>query len=106
MRAEIIVKGIVQGVGFRPFLYRTAVDNKLVGYVKNRAGLRIVGPGAKEEKRGLFDRNSPVECVYLDSSGFSIEFEGKVDDNRGRESTHHVYSTPEAVDTVSWIDYV
>ena len=36
MRAEILVSGIVQGVGFRPFIYRTAVKNRLVGYVRNR----------------------------------------------------------------------
>jgi len=36
LRAEIKVSGIVQGVGFRPFIYRTAVKNRLVGYVRNR----------------------------------------------------------------------
>ena len=47
MHAEIIVKGIVQGVGFRPFLYRTAVENKLTGYVRNRAdaGVEIILEG-------------------------------------------------------------
>jgi hydrogenase maturation protein HypF len=37
MRAEIRVSGIVQGVGFRPFIYRIAVKNGLVGFVRNRA---------------------------------------------------------------------
>lgn len=36
MRAEIKVSGVVQGVGFRPFIYRTALKNELVGYVRNR----------------------------------------------------------------------
>lgn len=36
MRAEVKISGIVQGVGFRPFIYRTAIENKLVGYVRNR----------------------------------------------------------------------
>jgi hydrogenase maturation protein HypF len=36
LRAEIKVSGIVQGVGFRPFVYRTALENKLTGYVRNR----------------------------------------------------------------------
>ena len=36
MRAEIKVSGIVQGVGFRPFIYRIAVANGLVGFVQNR----------------------------------------------------------------------
>ncbi len=32
---RLIVKGIVQGVGFRPFVYRLAKSMKLRGYVKN-----------------------------------------------------------------------
>lgn len=32
---HIIVKGIVQGVGFRPFVYDLAVKNNLKGNVKN-----------------------------------------------------------------------
>nr|WP_132245389.1 carbamoyltransferase HypF [Marinisporobacter balticus] len=35
MRKYIIVKGIVQGVGFRPFIYKMALENHLNGYVKN-----------------------------------------------------------------------
>jgi acylphosphatase len=34
-RAEIIVNGLVQGVGFRYFVYRNAVRLNLKGYVKN-----------------------------------------------------------------------
>jgi len=49
LRAEIKVSGIVQGVGFRPFIYRTAVKNGLVGYVRNRgdAVVEIVVEGKK-----------------------------------------------------------
>ncbi|HIQ38496.1 MAG TPA: carbamoyltransferase HypF, partial [Methanothermococcus okinawensis] len=32
---KIVIKGIVQGVGFRPFIYRIGRDNNLRGYVKN-----------------------------------------------------------------------
>ena len=35
IRAKIRVKGVVQGVGFRPFVYAHAVDLQLTGYVKN-----------------------------------------------------------------------
>ncbi len=43
MRIRINVTGIVQGVGFRPFVYRLAVRNRLTGYVRNRgdAGVEI-----------------------------------------------------------------
>lgn len=32
---QILVSGLVQGVGFRPFVYRIAVKNALTGYVQN-----------------------------------------------------------------------
>jgi len=50
LRAEIKVSGIVQGVGFRPFVYRIAVENGLVGYVRNRgdAVVEIVVEGKKD----------------------------------------------------------
>jgi len=34
-RVEIIVNGLVQGVGYRYFVYREAKDLELKGYVKN-----------------------------------------------------------------------
>jgi len=51
LRAEILVSGIVQGVGFRPFIYRTAVKNNLTGYVQNRgdAVVKIVIEGKQAD---------------------------------------------------------
>jgi len=37
-RRAIVVRGIVQGVGFRPFVYNLATLLKLGGFVKNRTG--------------------------------------------------------------------
>ena len=34
-RLKIIVRGAVQGVGFRPFVYRLATELKLNGWVSN-----------------------------------------------------------------------
>jgi hydrogenase maturation protein HypF len=47
---KIEVTGIVQGVGFRPFVYRTAVKNRLNGYVKNKgdAGVEIILEGREQ----------------------------------------------------------
>jgi hydrogenase maturation protein HypF len=47
LRVKINVTGIVQGVGFRPFVYRMAVKNGLAGYVRNRgdAGVEILLEG-------------------------------------------------------------
>ncbi|TAL68594.1 MAG: acylphosphatase [Bacteroidetes bacterium] len=36
IRAELIVEGLVQGVGFRYYVYQHAVTLGLKGYVKNR----------------------------------------------------------------------
>jgi hydrogenase maturation protein HypF len=45
------VTGIVQGVGFRPFVYRVATDLSLTGYVLNLgdAGVRIIVEGKKKD---------------------------------------------------------
>ena len=44
---KIIVEGIVQGVGFRPFVYRIAKKHNLSGYVRNTGGrVEIVVQGS------------------------------------------------------------
>ena len=35
---RITVRGVVQGVGFRPFIYRLAHEHKLAGWVRNTSG--------------------------------------------------------------------
>ncbi|MFH1327954.1 MAG: carbamoyltransferase HypF [Candidatus Bathyarchaeota archaeon] len=55
---EIKVTGIAQGVGFRPFIYRMAILNRLVGFVRNRgdAGVEILVEGdAKDIERFIED---------------------------------------------------
>ncbi|MCU4716730.1 carbamoyltransferase HypF [Halapricum hydrolyticum] len=57
-RAAVTVTGVVQGVGFRPFVYRTAVDNDLGGWVKNTgdAGVEIRLEGGREAIDSFLDR--------------------------------------------------
>jgi hydrogenase maturation protein HypF len=38
IRRQVKVSGIVQGVGFRPFVYRIAAEFSVVGWVRNAAG--------------------------------------------------------------------
>jgi hydrogenase maturation protein HypF len=55
-RARINVTGIVQGVGFRPFVYRVAERNGIKGYVRNSGrGVEIVAVGGKERIRTFLD---------------------------------------------------
>jgi hydrogenase maturation protein HypF len=45
---SISVRGVVQGVGFRPFVYRLAHDHGLTGWVLNHSGgvdIEVEGPG-------------------------------------------------------------
>lgn len=57
VRIKVRVTGIVQGVGFRPFVYRIAVKHKLNGYVRNRgdAGVEILLEGNENEIRGFLN---------------------------------------------------
>ena len=57
MRVRVNVAGIVQGVGFRPFIYRIAMRNGLTGYVRNRgdAGVEILVEGTKQAVKAFTD---------------------------------------------------
>ena len=54
LHATILVTGIVQGVGFRPFVYRIAKRHQLRGFVRNRADA-VVEIVVEGEKAGIDD---------------------------------------------------
>ncbi len=55
-RSRVVVAGIVQGVGFRPFVYRLAVDLRLDGFVRNDpGGVTIEIEGAPEAVERFLD---------------------------------------------------
>ena len=63
--AQITLTGHVQGVGFRPFVYRLANEYRLTGYVQNRLGeVDIVACGNPESlrkfRRDLIDQAPPL----------------------------------------------
>jgi hydrogenase maturation protein HypF len=82
LRAEIKVSGIVQGVGFRPFIYRTAVKNGLVGYVRNRgdAVVEIVAEGKKANLAQFLEdlkaETPPLAQIYNITTDYKAEEEG------------------------------
>jgi hydrogenase maturation protein HypF len=70
VRVKVNVTGIVQGVGFRPFIYRTAVKNGLNGYVRNRgdAGVEILLEGEEADiqnfMKDLHEKKPPLAQIY------------------------------------------
>jgi hydrogenase maturation protein HypF len=68
-RAFVSISGLVQGIGFRPFVYRIAVGNGLRGYVKNLgdAGVEIDVEGEKSSIEtflvDLYEKRPPI-AVY------------------------------------------
>ncbi|MEM4733122.1 MAG: carbamoyltransferase HypF [Candidatus Bathyarchaeia archaeon] len=67
---KINITGIVQGVGFRPFVYRVAVQNGLAGFVRNRgdAGVEILLEGQAQNihnfLRDLKDKKPPLAQIH------------------------------------------
>ena len=70
VRVRVSVTGIVQGVGFRPFIYRTAVKNSITGHVKNKgdAGVEILLEGKKQNisnfLKDLREKKPPLAQIY------------------------------------------
>ena len=71
-RLLINVNGVVQGVGFRPFVYRLATDLHLAGFVSNNASgvvIEIEGPSDAIAKfrRDLIEQAPPL--AHIDDCG-------------------------------------
>ena len=64
---KIRIKGLVQGVGFRPFIYRLAKNHQLVGTVENNnTGVEILVEG-KADNVEQFIREIPVQIPEASS---------------------------------------
>src|SRR5246127_3438669 len=81
-RLRITLRGAVQGVGFRPFVYRLATDMSLTGWVLNSSsGLVVEVEGAPDELRSFEQRLETErprasvvtarESEWLPSKGFT-----------------------------------
>ncbi|MGO9326333.1 MAG: carbamoyltransferase HypF [Terracidiphilus sp.] len=67
-REAITVRGVVQGVGFRPFVYRLAAEEGLAGFIGNDTGgvtIEIEGSAEKVEafRRRLRDEAPPLSRI-------------------------------------------
>ena len=92
-RLAVTVRGAVQGVGFRPYIYRLAHALELTGWVANTpAGVRLEVEGDRERLQGFLlriERERPprasiqsLEPRYLDPVGYA-RFEIRASDRTG-----------------------
>ena len=63
-RLGVLVRGVVQGVGFRPFVYRLAMEEGLAGFIGNDSDgvtIEVEGPGERVEAfRQVTGRGAPL----------------------------------------------
>ncbi len=96
LRLRVAVFGAVQGVGFRPFVYRLATDLSLTGWVINSAqGVRIEVEGERAVLHRFMQRLrnelppravvQSLEHSFLDSVGYT-GFEIRQSDDVGEKS--------------------
>lgn len=85
---EIQIKGLVQGVGFRPFVYRSALHNNISGWVQNNSEGVIIEASGEQHSLDIFlseiRNNYPVAANISDikisaslhnhQNGFEIVF--------------------------------
>lgn len=81
-RLRMVIRGAVQGVGFRPFVFRLATELELLGWVSNTAaGVFLEVEGETERLREFqlrVEREKPaisfiqsLESAFLDPAGFT-----------------------------------
>jgi len=84
IRATVRIKGVVQGVNFRYFTQRTALEHKLTGCVRNlpNGDVEAIFEGRESDVRKVLDwcRQGPsaarVDEVLIDWEDYRGEFEG------------------------------
>lgn len=95
-RAKVIVRGAVQGVGFRPFVYRLAKELNLAGWVSNSAqGVLIEAEGSGTTLRQFLvrlEREKPPQAIiqslefsFLDAAGYK-DFTIRSSDEKGAKT--------------------
>jgi len=77
-RAQIIVRGVVQGVGFRPFVYKLATGLRFTGYVTNTSDgvlIEVEGTDISEFTRRLRTEAPPLSDI-IDISSTALPVHG------------------------------
>lgn len=69
IRKSILVKGLVQGVGFRPFVYKIALKNNMNGFIKNSSKGVLIDVEGNEESIDNFItdlKNPSIEVLNIE----------------------------------------
>ncbi|MGM0737609.1 MAG: carbamoyltransferase HypF [Bacteroidota bacterium] len=90
---DIHVRGLVQGVGFRPFVYRLALRHRLSGWVRNADDgvmIRVDGPADRIEHflRELQDHPPRAAKIY-EITRLSPVPKGKTHDGKTHDESEH-----------------
>jgi hydrogenase maturation protein HypF len=95
-RAKAVVRGAVQGVGFRPFVYRLAKELDLTGWVSNSSQgvfIEVEGAGAAlREFLVRLEREKPPQAIiqsldfsFLDAAGYK-DFTIRASEEKGAKT--------------------
>jgi hydrogenase maturation protein HypF len=71
-RVALLVRGVVQGVGFRPFVYRLALEEGLAGFIGNDTDgvtIEVEGPADRVEAFQVRLRTEAPPLARIDSVG-------------------------------------
>jgi hydrogenase maturation protein HypF len=76
---RFVLSGCVQGVGFRPFVYRLAREHGLTGHVRNQLGeVEVIASGSslalRKFERDLIERSPPLAQPGIESID-AVEYE-------------------------------
>ena len=91
-RAQIIVRGVVQGVGFRPFVYKLATGLRVTGYVTNTSDgvlIEVEGTDIAGFARRLRTDAPPLSDI-TDISSTSLPVHGYPDFSICANSDHSI----------------
>lgn len=90
LRREIHIDGIVQGVGFRPFVYGLALRHSLAGYVLNDANGVTIGAEGSPEQLAAFARELRELAPPLSRIDHFCERELPQEDNPDYDGAFHI----------------
>ncbi len=89
LRAEIIVTGLVQGVGFRYFVVRKATELNLVGFTKNQynGSVLTIVEGEQHLIEDLY-KQLKIGSMHSDVRGSNIKYSEAINEFTSFEVRH------------------